>query len=643
MTPASSGEPVPRSPPAGPAARELPAGPSGPEAPPPSLRPAARSRGSRILSYLRPHLGTLLLAGVAGAAYAALDAFSFVALLPFLATVFGGGGALGLQGEPPRIRAALEATAGRFVDLDGDPQAVVAGVILFVLLLVCAKNVVDFLRSYWTARVEQGVARDLRNEVYEHVLRLDLAFFGGTRTGQVVSRLTHDVEQLRALIAKELVQSVSHVMSLAAALFWMTQISWRLTGAAFVVVPLTMVVWGPLVRRLRLRDRAALDLAGDLGSRIQETVSAIRMVKAAAAEGHERRRFRAATAAYFDAVIRSVKLRALSGPITETLVALGTSILLWYGARMVVVEGALSGQAFLLFIVLSTRLYAPVKYLSKLPALAQPGLAGAERLFEFMDAPSGIRDRPGAKPFAGVGEGIRYRAVGLAYREGDSALLDVDFWAPKGAVVALVGPSGAGKTSIVDLLGRFYDATGGAVEIAGEDVRNYRLRGLRAALGIVSQDTVLFHDTVRANIAYGTPGATFEQVRRAARAAHADEFVSSLPDGYDTLVGERGAALSGGQRQRIAIARAVLRDPPILVLDEATSALDAESERLVQEAIDRLLKGRTVFVIAHRLSTIQRADLIVVVNHGRVVQRGTHAELLAEGGLYRRLQELQFR
>ncbi len=609
----------------------------------PAAPPAARSRYGRILSYLRPHLGTLLLAGLAGAAYAALDAFSFVALLPFLATVFGGEAGLGLQAEPPRIRAALEGTAGRLVDLDGDPQAVVAGVILFVLLLVLCKNVVDFLRSYWTARVEQGVARDLRNEVYEHVLRLDLAFFGRTRTGQVVSRLTHDVEQLRALIAKELVQAVSHVLSLAAVLFWMTQISWRLTGAAFVVVPVTMVVWGPLVRRLRLRDSAALDLAGDLGSRIQETVSGIRMVKTAAAEGHERRRFRAATAAYFDAVIRTVKLRALAGPITEVLVAVGTSVLLWYGARMVVVDGSLSGEAFLLFIVLSTRLYAPVKYLSKLPALAQPGLAGAERLFEFVDAPSGIGDRRGAKPFAGVGEGIRYRSVGLAYREGDSVLRDVDFWAPQGSVVALVGPSGAGKTSIVDLLGRFYDATEGAVEIAGEDVRNYQLRGLRAALGIVSQDTVLFHDTVRANIAYGTPGATSQQVERAARAAHAHDFVSGLPDGYDTLVGERGTALSGGQRQRVAIARAVLRDPPILVLDEATSALDAESERLVQDAIDRLLEGRTVFVIAHRLSTIQRADLIVVVDQGRVVQRGTHAELLAEGGLYGRLRKLQFR
>ncbi len=614
-----------------------------PTEPGPARKRPPRPRYGRILAYLRPHRTALALAGLAGAAYAALDAFSFVALLPFLATVFGANAALGLQEEPTRIRAALEATVGRFVELGGDPQTVVGGIILFILALVACKNVVDFLRSYLSARVEQGVARDLRDEVYDHVLKLDLAFFGRTRTGQVVSRLTHDVEQLRALIAKELVQAVSHVLGLVAVLFWMTEISLRLTAAAFVVVPLTMVIWGPLVRRLRQRDRRALDLAGDLGGRIQETVSAIRMVKSAAAEGQERRRFQRVTSAYFNAVMRTVKLRALAGPITEVLVAMGTSILLWYGARMVVVDNSLSGEAFLTFILLSTRLYAPVKYMSKLPALIQPGLVGAERLFEFMDAPSRIRDREDAKPFAGVGEGIRYRHVGLQYRAGDSVLRDMDFWVPKGTVVALVGPSGAGKTSIVDLLGRFYDVTEGAVEIGGEDVRNYSLRELRGALGIVSQDTVLFHDTVHANIAYGKDGATAEQVEQAARAAHAHDFVATLPDGYDTLVGERGTQLSGGQRQRIAIARAVLRDPPILVLDEATSALDAESEHLVQCALDRLLEGRTVFVIAHRLSTIQRAGLIVVVDEGRVVQQGTHAELMEEGGLYRHLRDMQFR
>ncbi len=599
---------------------------------------------ARILSYLRPHRGTLVLSVAASAAYAGLDAFSFVVLIPFLATVFGEvGGGRGSAGTPDSVDRALDATVGRFVDLNGDPQTAVGGIIVFILILVALKNAVDFARAYLTARVEQGVTRDLRDRVYGHLLELDLAFFGRVRAGQIISRLTHDVEQLRTLVAKEFTQAVSSVLVFSAFLYWMLQISGRLTVAAFVVIPLTMVIWGPLIRRLRRGDREVLDMAGEVSAHIQETVSGIRLVKSASAEAVERERFGSLTSNYFDTFLRTVRLRALAGPITEFLVTVGTAILLWYGARMVVVETSLSGASFIGFMVLSARLYAPVKYVSKLPALIQPGLVGAERVFEFLDAPAEARGTDGTRDFAGVTEGIRYRGVDHEYRKGEPVLRDVDFFVPAGSVVALVGPSGAGKTSIVDLLSRFYEPAGGAVEIDGTDVRDFRLASLRAGLGIVSQETVLFHDTVRSNIAYGTPGASLERVREAARVARAHDFIMRLPDGYDTVVGERGTSLSGGQRQRIAIARAVLRDPPVLVLDEATSALDTESERLVQEAMQRLLAGRTVFVIAHRLSTIQRADLIVVVDGGRIVQQGTHAGLMEEGGVYRRLRDLQFR
>ncbi len=585
----------------------------------------------------------LALAALASVAYAGLDAFSIVVLIPFLGTVFGEGEETGAMEEPGQVDRALDFTVGRFVDLNGDPQTAVAGIIVFILVLVVLKNAADFARAYLSARVEQGVTRDLRNQVYGHLLELDLAFFGRVRTGQIVSRLTHDVEQLRTLVTAELIRSLSFVLVFAATLYWMLVVSARLTAAAFIVVPLTMVMWGPLIRRLRRGDRQVLDIAGEVGSHVQETVSGIRMVKSASAEPLERKRFRGLTGDYFATFLRTVRLRALAGPITEVFVALGTAILLWYGARMVVVDGSLTGGEFVGFIFLSTKLYAPVKYLSKLPTLIQPGLVGAERIFEFLDAPAEIRDREGAGPFSGVREGIRYREVSMEYRPGDPVLEEVDFFVPAGAVVALVGPSGAGKTTIVDLLARFYEPTAGAIEIDGTDTRDLQLASLRGALGVVSQDTVLFHDTVRANIAYGIEDAPPERVEAAARAAHAHDFVAKLPDGYETVVGERGTALSGGQRQRIAIARAVLRDPPVLVLDEATSALDTESERLVQRALEGLLAGRTVFVIAHRLSTIRRADRIVVVDGGRIVQQGTHAQLMEEGGLYRRLRELQFR
>jgi len=571
--------------------------------------------------------------------YAAMDAFSLALLIPFLRTLFEGTGS-GLGDNA--FERLLDNTVGRVVDLEGDPAAAVRGIILVILAAMAIKNVFDFARAYLLARVEQGVTRDLRNQVFDHVLNLDLAFFGQTRTGQIISRLTHDVEQLRTLVTRELTRSVGSLLEIVIVTALMLTLSWRLTLAAFLVVPLTMGVWGPLIRRLRRGDRRVLDLAGDVSSHLQETLSGIRLVKTAGAEHHERTRFQDLTGRYFRTFLKTERLRALAPPLTELLAAIGTVVLLWYGSHLVLAEQQMEGATFVGQLVLSLRLYQPIKYLSKLPALIQPGLVGAERVFEFLDAPVEIRDRPSAQEFAGFSESIEYRDVHFAYRPGEPVLDGVSLSVQPGSVVALVGPSGSGKTTLLDLLGRFYDVTGGAILIDGTDLRDYSVASLRSALGIVSQETVLFHDTVRANIAYGSGERSQAEIEEAARAAHAHGFISQLPEGYDTVVGERGTELSGGQRQRIAIARALLRDPPILIFDEATSALDAESERLVQDAIDRLLEGRTVFVIAHRMSTIQRADLILVVDSGRVVERGRHDELLSHDGVYRRLYEMQF-
>ena len=595
----------------------------------------------RILRYLRPHTGTLAASGVATLVFAALDAFSLVLIIPFLQALFGAQGAAVTAGAG-RLGAVLDVTVGRWVDLRGDPLTAVQGIILFILSVFLLKNLVDFLRSYLVARVEQGVTRDLRRHAYNHLLELDLGFFGRTRMGQIVSRLISDVEQLRTLVTRELARTVSSLFEFVAAMTFMVAISWKLTVAAFLVIPLTMGIWGPLVRKLRRGDRRVLDLAGEVNSQIQETLSGIRLVKASGAEGHERGRFRRLTEDYFRTFVRTERLRAVAAPLTEMLAAVGTVILLWYGARLVLVGGELTGEAFIGFVALSTKLYAPVKYFSKLPASIQPGLVGAERIFEFLDAPIEIRDRPGARPFPGLRRELRFEGVSFEYRLGQAVLTDVDLLVSQGSVVALVGPSGGGKSTLVDLLGRFHDPSAGRITVDGVALSEFTIATLRASLGVVSQETVLFHDTVRANVAYGMPNASQADIERAGRAAYAHDFVSVLPHGYDTVVGERGTQLSGGQRQRLAIARAILRDPPILVFDEATSALDNESERLVQAAIERLLEGRTVFVIAHRLSTVQRADQIVVLDQGRVVEKGEHATLLARGGLYRKLHDLQF-
>jgi ATP-binding cassette, subfamily B, bacterial MsbA len=598
----------------------------------------------RILRYLTRYTPVFIVAVVATSIFAGLDAFTMALLIPFFGTLFA-------AGEVPAERAApkdllerfLDATLGRFVDLGAPPSEAIQGIIVFLLAVFLVKNVFDFLRNYLVAWIEQAVTRDLRNEVYRHLVELDLTFFGRTRVGQIVSRLTHDVEQLRTLVTKELARILSSGFELLAAMGLMLLISWKLTLAAFVVLPGIFAIWGPLLRRVRRGDRRILDLAGEVNSHIQETLSGIRLVKSSAAEAHEQRRFQRLTWDYFKAFIRTERFRALSHPITEMVSAVGTMVILAYGTRLVLVDGELSGEAFVGFLALSMKLYSPVKYLGKLPAIVQPGLVAAERIFEFLDAPVEIRDAQDAKPFPGVREGIEFQEVSFEYRPGEAVLREISFFAPAGTVTALVGPSGAGKTTLVDLLGRFYEPTHGRILLDGADLGTFAMASLREQLGIVSQETVLFHDTVRANIAYGLDESVSDAaIQRAAEAAHAHEFIDRLPQGYDTVVGERGMQLSGGQRQRIAIARALLRDPPILILDEATSALDSESERWVQAAIERLLAGRTVFVIAHRLATIQRADQILVMENGRIVEEGPHEALLARGGLYGHLHTLQF-
>jgi ATP-binding cassette, subfamily B, bacterial MsbA len=596
----------------------------------------------RVLSYVGRYPGLISATIAATLGFAILDAFSMLMLIPFLNQLFGSSPFTLQSGQQRTIGWLLNNTIGRLVNPAAAPQRVLLGIIVFILVVFLVKNVFDFLQEYLSARLEQKVTRDLRNQVYSHLLRLDLDFFSRTRAGQIISRMTNDVDQLRMLVTKNIAKLATSLFQIIATLAAALMISVPLTVVAIVVLPGMFSIWGRMLRTLRKGDRQVLDLAGDVSSHLQESVAGIRLVKSFAAEDFEDRRFRRLTQRYYRTYVRTEALRALAGPLTEMMGAFGTVLLLWYGTRMVLVDHALDGATFITFLALSMKLYAPVKWTSKFPSVIQPGLAAADRIFEFLDAPIRIRDRAEARDFTGAHELIRFEDVSFRYEPDEPVLKDVSFDVRRGEVVALVGPSGAGKTTVVELLARMHEPDRGRITIDGVDLCDFRLGSLRSNLGTVTQETVLLHDTVRANIGYGLDVIDDAAVERAARAAYAHEFIIQLPNKYETLLGERGTRLSGGERQRIAIARALLRDPPILIFDEATSSLDTESERLVQAAIERLLEGRTVFVIAHRLSTVRHADRILVLQGGRILEQGRHDELLAKGGLYRRLYELQF-
>jgi ATP-binding cassette, subfamily B, bacterial MsbA len=593
----------------------------------------------RLLRYLAPYKLLLVTALLAGVIFAALDTFSFVMIAPFLDSLFAGR-PIDMHGAGRQLGWILENTLGRIMPAGAQPMEALTTLSIAIFAVFMLKNVFDYVHNYLVVVLEQSVTRDLRNQVYTHMLELDLRFYGRTRTGQILNRLTSDTDLLRTLVTRNIANFFTSSLRVLVAVMVLLLISWQLTLLALVVMPLTFVIWRKLLAPLRRGDRRVLEQAGEVTSHLQETVTGVRQVKAAAAEGFESARFRDLTQQYFRSVLRTERVRALASPLSETMGALGTVLLLWYGGRMVIVDQTLTPGSFILFLGLSLNLYTPAKWLSRFPTIVQPGLSAAERIFEFIDTPIEMVDSPGLRRFSGFSDAIRLERVSFGYSD-ERVLRDIDLEVRPGEVVALVGPSGGGKSTMVDLVARFYDPVEGRITIDGADLREFSPRSLRQQLGIVTQETVLFHDTVRANIAYALPHATDEAIERAARAANADEFIMQLPEGYATRLGERGTRLSGGQRQRIAIARAILRDPPILIFDEATSALDSASERLVQDAIERLLAGRTVFVIAHRLSTILHADQILVMDRGRIVQRGTHDALLAEGGLYARLYRLQ--
>ncbi len=594
---------------------------------------------ARLFRYVGPFVGLLGAAILLMVASAGLDAFTLVLLIPFLQSLFGMeilGGA-----DMSTLEQLMDGWFGDWLR-SGDPLDSLRNVCLLVLGVLFLKNLTLYGARLMTVYVQEHVERRMRDDVYGHLQYLPLSYFGRMKVGQLITRVLNDTREARTVITFALTDVLRQAVTALTYVLFLFLMSWKLTLVALVTGPLVAVGLSPVLRRLKGSYATAFQQRGELVSVAQETMSGIRLVKSFGAEEHERQRFSRSSRSYARRMVRANALSQAAGPISETLSSVIALVLIWIGANMVLGTGALTAEVFIAFVTMAVRLVSPVKALAQFPAKLQLSMAAADRFFDVLDEPgepSGSAE--GSADVQAPHESIRFDGVDFEYESERPVLRDISFEAKPGEVVALVGPSGAGKSTLVDLLPRFIDPTAGRITLDDRDLQSVALGSLRSMFGVVSQETVVFHDTVRANVSYGVERPEHE-IFEAIRAANAEEFVRDLPDGLDTILGDRGVRLSGGQRQRIGIARAILRDPPLLILDEATSSLDTESELLIQTALDRLLAGRTVFVIAHRLSTIRGADRILVLDEGRIVESGTHDELYEVGGLYRRLCDLQF-
>lgn len=568
---------------------------------------------ARLLPYLRPYWPVLALGGLLALLVSGAEAFIAWLVKPAMDDIF-------LKRDVAMLKVIPLALLGAYV----------------------AKGLGRFGQSYLMASVGERVIARIRGELYAHIQSMPLAFFASLHSAELMTRVVTDVNRLARLSSTVLVMAVRHVGTIAALLIVMFLREWLLTLIAIAVFPLVGVTIRAIGRKLYKINKRTQQKIAELNVVLQESFTGTKIVKAFGRERLEQERFNHVNDRLLSLALQDRRVDEMAEPVMEILGALAIMGALWYGGYRVI-AGALTPGEFFSFTAAVILLYGPVRQLSRMVNTVQQSIASVERVFEILDTPPAIVDAPDARALPGFAGSIVLEGAGFRYPEAeDWALRDISLTVRKGELVAFVGMSGAGKTTLMELLPRFHDVTAGRITLDGHDLRNVTVNSLRALIGIVTQDTFLFHDSVEYNIAYGKPGATQAEIERAARQAQAHDFIAALPEGYATSVGERGVKLSGGQAQRLAIARAFLKDPPILILDEATSDLDAESEFLVQQALSELMKGRTVLVIAHRLATVKHADRVVVVHAGGIAEMGTHDELMARSdGIYRRLATLQ--
>jgi subfamily B ATP-binding cassette protein MsbA len=583
----------------------------------------------KLSELLQPHRSVLVLAFIAVLGEAATDLLEPWPLKIVFDYVFG------TKHMPSWMSGLIGATFGL------TKVAILHFAILAVIVIAVAGALSAYAEKYLTTSVGQWVMHDLRRVLYHHIQRLSLAYHDHKPTGDLISTVTADIDSIQDFISQALLGIVVNVLTLAGMLAVMFYLNWRFTLIALSITPFLFAVVYTYTRRIKTASRALRKKEGEVVSVVAEVLSSIRVVKAFAREDYEEARLAQQSLENVEIALKARSLKAKLAPVVQVLVAVGTCLVLWYGVNLVLTEQMTSGS-LLVFLLYLGKMYKPMRDLSKMTDTMSKAAVGYERIHEVIETENEVRNLPGARKAPNFKGEVEFEHVYFGYDKGYPTLTDVNLHVEPGQLAALVGPTGAGKSTITGLIGRFYDPQKGIVKIDGEDVRSYKLKSLRRQMSFVLQETLLFRAPVWQNIAYGKPEATREEILRAAELANADEFIRKMPQQYDTMVGEKGVTLSGGQRQRIAIARAIIRNSPILILDEPTSGLDAASEELVFEALGRLVEGRTTIVIAHRLATIRRADVIFVIDHGTIVERGTHDKLLSEGGLYSRLYEIQF-
>ena len=526
--------------------------------------------------------------------------------------------------------------------LRGTPQETLKVLCLTIMVVFLTKNIFLYMKNYFMTVVQFHLITEMRNRLYKHFNALSLSYFDQKKSGELTSIIINDVANLRRALGTSFHQLLVEPINLLAFIILLFIISWKLALLSIVILPIAGLTILSIGRSIRRKSKRTAAMIAGITNIITETLSSIRVVKAFAMEGYEVQRFFKETHHYFQLILRRAKLRLLASPITETLGVMIGVLLLWVGGIEVLSGEGLTPEDFLRFILLLFAMMDPLRKLSKVNVSLQAGAASAERIFSILDTEPNIVDKTDSVKINSFEKQIMFNNVSFKYEFDDTVLKDISFEIEKGSVVALVGSSGAGKSTLADLIPRFYDVDKGGITIDGHDIRDLSLNSLRRLMGIVTQETILFNDTVRANIAYGQIDVNDEQVIPAAKAANALEFINELSEGFDTVIGEKGVKLSGGQRQRLAIARAIMKNPPILILDEATSALDTESDRLVHKALETLMVDRTVLVIAHRLSTVTNADKIILLDKGEIKEMGTHNELMEKKGLYSNLYNIQF-